>query len=137
VRGLEAEVRELKQLLDEKDEKIDMLSRLHSFSPASRKGSSSLSPINAAQIKEEMQTAKDEYLHVEIPAPVQAGAPSTGTSTTAAFIESFDEKIQEHEKRPANFSSTSFVSEPQALLHPNNAASKTPPRILSDQYISQ
>ena len=31
VRGLEAEVRELKQLLDEKDEKIDVLSRIHSF----------------------------------------------------------------------------------------------------------
>lgn len=32
VRSLEAEVRELKGLLDEKDEKIDVLSRLHSFS---------------------------------------------------------------------------------------------------------
>jgi hypothetical protein len=30
VRCLEAEVRELKELLDEKDEKIDMLSRIHS-----------------------------------------------------------------------------------------------------------
>src|SRR6266516_42481 len=29
VRGLEAEVRELKDLLDEKDEKIDMLSKMH------------------------------------------------------------------------------------------------------------
>ena len=34
VRLLEAEVRELKELLDEKDEKIDMLSRIHSHSPA-------------------------------------------------------------------------------------------------------
>jgi hypothetical protein len=33
VRALEAEVRELKELLDEKDEKIDMLSRIHSRSP--------------------------------------------------------------------------------------------------------
>jgi hypothetical protein len=33
VRALEAEVRELKDLLDEKDEKIDMLSRIHSHSP--------------------------------------------------------------------------------------------------------
>ena len=31
VRGLEAEVRELKALLDEKDEKIDLLSKIHSF----------------------------------------------------------------------------------------------------------
>jgi hypothetical protein len=34
VRLLEAEVRELKELLDEKDEKIDMLSRIHSHSPS-------------------------------------------------------------------------------------------------------
>jgi len=33
VRALESEVRELKDLLDEKDEKIDMLSRIHSHSP--------------------------------------------------------------------------------------------------------
>jgi hypothetical protein len=32
VRVLESEVRELKELLDEKDEKIDMLSRIHSHS---------------------------------------------------------------------------------------------------------
>jgi hypothetical protein len=37
VRSLEAEVRELKGLLDEKDEKIDVLSRLHSFSSPPRK----------------------------------------------------------------------------------------------------
>src|SRR5437667_6451599 len=42
VRSLEAEVRELKGLLDEKDEKIDVLSRIHSFSPTSRKSSSPL-----------------------------------------------------------------------------------------------
>ncbi|KAL8963178.1 MAG: hypothetical protein Q9183_005046, partial [Haloplaca sp. 2 TL-2023] len=35
VRSLEQEVRELKDLLDEKDEKIDILSRIHSASPVS------------------------------------------------------------------------------------------------------
>lgn len=33
VRALESETRELKSLLDEKDEKIDVLSRIYSFSP--------------------------------------------------------------------------------------------------------
>ncbi len=136
VRGLEAEVRELKQLLDEKDEKIDMLSRLHNFSSPSRKGSTSLSPEGAAQVKEDVQSSRDNCLHVEIPAPVQAGAPLTGTSTTAAFVESFDEKVQEHKKRPTNLASASLVSETQALHQPTSAVSKTPPRILSDQYIS-
>ena len=35
VRQLEAEVRGLKELLDAKDEQLDMLSRIHSFSPYS------------------------------------------------------------------------------------------------------
>lgn len=137
MRGLELEVRELKGLLDEKDEKIDMLSRLHSFSPASRKGSSSLSPTNAAQVKAEVETPREDILYVEIPAPVQHGAPSTGTSTTSAFIESFEQKIQEHEKRPANISSAALVEEANAAKVQPNSASKTPPRILSDQYISE
>jgi len=58
VRQLESEVRELKDLLDEKDEKIDMLSRLygnrpvapsHSHSPASDHHETS-----ASQTKEDM-----------------------------------------------------------------------------------
>ena len=136
VRGLEAEVRELKQLLDEKDEKIDMLSRLHSFSPASRKGSSSLSPGNTAQVKAEADAAREDVLHVEIPAPVQAGAPGTGTSTTSAFIEAFEQKAQGHDDRAQKVSSANFFSEPRVPHQPASGASKTPPRILSDQYIS-
>ena len=137
VRGLEAEVRELKQLLDEKDEKIDMLSRLHSFSSPSRKGSSSLSPGNAVQIKAELDAARDDTLHVEILAPVQSKSPSTGNSTTAAFVEAFEQKIQEHEKRPQNISAAALLKEPPAPRPSSNAASRTPPRILSDQYISK
>src|SRR5271168_4987160 len=66
VRGLEAEVRELKDLLDEKDEKIDMLSRIHNFSPPSRKCSASLSPGSSAQVKAELEPAREDLLHVEI-----------------------------------------------------------------------
>ncbi len=44
VRSLEQEVRELKDLLDEKDEKIDILSRIHSRSPTSSKSSNEHSP---------------------------------------------------------------------------------------------
>ena len=40
VRALETEVKELKDLLDEKDEKIDILSRIHSNSPSPRRPSS-------------------------------------------------------------------------------------------------
>jgi hypothetical protein len=65
VRSLEAEVRELKELLDEKDEKIDLLSRIHSFAPPSRKPSATLSPIISEEIKANIQASKDDIFHVE------------------------------------------------------------------------
>lgn len=46
VRALELEVRELKDLLDEKDEKIDMLSRMHSQTPLGRRKASLTPPTN-------------------------------------------------------------------------------------------
>lgn len=65
VRVLEGEVRELKDLLDEKDEKIDMLSRIHSQSPprTSSPGRSSKSPA----ISEPPQTPqeKDQVFKVQ------------------------------------------------------------------------
>ena len=63
VRQLEAEVRELKELLDEKDEKIDMLSRMHSHSPAAHsavRGSSIHSP-SASEPQEESQEKDDTF----------------------------------------------------------------------------
>ena len=53
VRALESEVKELKDLLDEKDEKIDILSRIHSKSPSLRRPSSTLSSsVDLAEVKE-------------------------------------------------------------------------------------
>jgi hypothetical protein len=63
VRLLEAEVRELKELLDEKDEKIDMLSRIHSHSPclqpAARRPSVH-SPISSVS-REDAQEKEDTF----------------------------------------------------------------------------
>jgi hypothetical protein len=60
---LEAEVRELKELLDEKDEKIDMLSRIHSHSPSAhsavRRPSIHSSPSSAS--REESQEKDDTF----------------------------------------------------------------------------
>src|ERR1700722_19473429 len=86
VRGLEAEVRELKDLLDEKDEKIDMLSRIHSFSPHSRKCSESLSPVTSDHVKSDLRSASQEFLQIETPAPVGPFVSSPNQSSTAAFI---------------------------------------------------
>ena len=53
VRALETEVKELKDLLDEKDEKIDILSRIHSNSPSIRRPSSTISSsVDLAEIKD-------------------------------------------------------------------------------------
>jgi hypothetical protein len=83
---LEAEVRELKDLLDEKDEKIDVLSRIHSFSLHSRKCSESLSPAASEQVKENLRSASQEFLQIETPAPVGPSISSPNQSSTAAFI---------------------------------------------------
>lgn len=63
VRALEGEVRELKELLDEKDEKIDMLSRIHSNSPqglSSARRPSVHSPITP-DVREESQEKEDTF----------------------------------------------------------------------------
>lgn len=68
VRLLESEVRELKELLDEKDEKIDMLSRIHSNSPVaypSGRRSSVQSP-GLSETRDESQE-KDETFKVQQP----------------------------------------------------------------------
>lgn len=135
VRGLEAEIRELKQLLDERDEKIDMLSRIHNFSPM-RKQSASLSP---AQIKDEVRSAQEEVLHIEIPAPVHPTATSGCTSTTSALIEAFDSKLQQQGRQCAAISPTALLtpaSNSTGSSVASTSPSAVPPRLLSDQYIS-
>lgn len=138
VRGLEAEVRELKQLLDEKDEKIDMLSRLHSFSPI-RKQSVSSSPANTSEIKSEVVSAQEEVLHVENPAPVDPNTTSAGPSTTSAFIEAFESRIQDQGRPCPTIAPSALLapvpSQTRFPAHLNNT-SVAPPRLLSDQYIS-
>lgn len=68
VRALETEVKELKDLLDEKDEKIDILSRIRSNSPSLRRPSSTLSSqTDLADVKEASETppAKGDTFRVQ------------------------------------------------------------------------
>ena len=139
VRGLEAEVRELKDLLDEKDEKIDMLSRLQSFSPSSRKCSTAMSPASAEQVKQELASAKEDVLLVEV-LSTSATSGVAGASSTTAFIEAFDQKARDdgHDDadiRPGKFAQLSHPLTPSSPLP--KASSKILPRLLSDQYISE
>ncbi len=93
MRALETEVKELKDLLDEKDEKIDILSKIYSLSPSMRRPSSTLSSsVDLAEVKE---TAEDtppqedtfriqqsqSLLHVEA-----SGSISMGASSGRSFV---------------------------------------------------
>jgi hypothetical protein len=89
VRSLETEVRELKDLLDEKDEKIDMLSKMH----ANRKPctpSSSPSPP-ADHPKESVAAAQKEDVFKVQASPLLLGADNSdsyfmGASSGRAFV---------------------------------------------------
>jgi hypothetical protein len=87
VRALESEVKDLKNLLDEKDEKIDVLSRIHSFSPSQR-----AAPIRSPSTSATTNPSSDEsegVIHVEkLPSqsPIQSSDnPYTALSSTQGF----------------------------------------------------
>lgn len=90
MRSLESEVRELKDLLDEKDEKIDMLSRMHS----NRRGSASLSAPLAAPSgdarRDSVVAVKEDVFRVQA-SPLLLGMENEdsyfmGASSGRAFV---------------------------------------------------
>src|SRR5438045_123408 len=62
VRSLEAEVRELKDLLDEKDEKIDLLSKMHENR---RQSHCTSSPTSTPEVKNEGSPPKEDVFRVQ------------------------------------------------------------------------
>lgn len=88
VRTLEAEVRELKDLLDEKDEKIDMLSKMHSNRRPSTGGGSPVAEIRKAIAA--TPPPKEDVFRVQA-SPVLLGAENSdsyfmGASSGRAFV---------------------------------------------------
>ncbi|CAI6332646.1 unnamed protein product [Periconia digitata] len=143
VRVLEGEVRELKDLLDEKDEKIDMLSRIHSHSPARtsspRRSSKSPSPLEPPQTSQE----KHHVFKVQ-QAPVllddeNRDAYLVGSSSGRAFV-AFKQHAQETGMSCSDVNSNVFFGTGTAsnpLNSPRRAVSfKAPPRLVSDQMIN-
>ena len=95
MRALEAEVRELKDLLDEKDEKIDMLSKMHSnIGDMSRRrmSSASISACPPAEtIKEELLVLPKEDIFRIQASPLLLGSETSdsyfmGASSGRAFV---------------------------------------------------
>ena len=90
VRALEAEVRELKDLLDEKDEKIDLLSKIHAFSPG-RRLSNTASPTALDTAASPQHESGEEVFKVQqvpfLQKPEQKSDPFfMGSSSTRAFV---------------------------------------------------
>lgn len=88
VRSLETEVKDLKELLDEKDEKIDVLSRIHSFSPPSQRAAAARSPSASATVKSSSSDSSDGIIRVERSSTRQSRQsqnPFTGFSSTQGF----------------------------------------------------
>ncbi|KAI1502861.1 fungal-specific transcription factor domain-containing protein [Biscogniauxia marginata] len=141
VRQLETEVRELKDLLDEKDEKIDMLSRMHGRRPMN--GGSAGSPKSTESKRDSSSSAKEDVFRVQA-SPLLLGVENSdsyfmGPSSGRAFIETFKRKIQESGKSCSDFN-------PEAFLHiqgcqplvtkPPPQSSRVPPRLFSDRCVN-
>lgn len=142
VRQLEAEVRELKDLLDEKDEKIDMLSKIH----GDRRGPPSVSapsPSTPDARLDSQPGSKEDSFRVQA-SPLLLGVENSdsyymGSSSGRAFIESFKRKIQESGKPSTDFN-------PEAFLHIQGCAPlstdtgdvslRIPPRLFSDRCVN-
>ena len=144
VRALESEVRELKDLLDEKDEKIDMLSRINPNSSThilvDRRPSNTLSPISIGDVKDEM---KDEVFKIQQSPYLldENGMESifAGTSSGRTLVEAFKRKLQENGQSCSEIETDAFFtpSQEQKIKSPTGPVEMTlPPRLVSDQLVS-
>ncbi|KAL5868956.1 DNA-binding transcription factor cat8 [Pyricularia oryzae] len=144
VRALEAEVRDLKDLLDEKDEKIDMLSRMHGNSRKQSQGFSATPPRDPARDASGSPKIKEDTFRVSA-SPLVLGVENSdsyqmGSSSGRAFIETFKRKLLEAGKPCPDFN-------PEAFLHiqgcypllphlPKEEQLGAPPRLFSDRCVN-
>ncbi|KAL8686683.1 MAG: hypothetical protein Q9218_006939 [Villophora microphyllina] len=165
VRSLEQEVRELKDLLDEKDEKIDILSRIHSGSQASRRPSSETAPTPTFDTKPSVvhEAPKEDTFRVQESPDLFdgeadsyfmgassgrgfVGMPSILTSTARiqllTQVDTFKAKVGESGKQCPNIGTQAFFAScksPPASPRGSPAkplTAKAPPRLVSDQMIN-
>ncbi|KAJ5728831.1 uncharacterized protein N7483_003339 [Penicillium malachiteum] len=142
VRALESEVRELKDLLDEKDEKIDVLSRIHSFSLSQRTALPRSPPTSAAPtINKPINDESEGMIHIVRPAsqiaPSQNSNPYTAFSSTQGFAGVLTDTLVNQSKSASKIPTNTLtkLSAPvsRGML---NQPIKTPPRLVSDQLIN-
>ncbi|KAF2758316.1 hypothetical protein EJ05DRAFT_485457 [Pseudovirgaria hyperparasitica] len=149
VRALELEVRELKDLLDEKDEKIDLLSRLHpSHSP--RLTSSPIHhptdpPTPTTEKREESQEKDDTFKLQQSPLLMEddnGDSYFAGLSSGHTLVDAFKLRVQGTQRpcseiRPDSFFRPRHVSVVEIEQNGSRIVSwKAPPRMVSDQMIN-
>ncbi|KAL8754865.1 MAG: hypothetical protein Q9184_004984 [Pyrenodesmia sp. 2 TL-2023] len=147
VRSLEQEVRELKDLLDEKDEKIDILSRIHSGSPASRRSSNEQSPSGGSEdnTPDESEHPQQDVFRVQQSSSLLNGEADSyfmGASSGRSFIDTFKCKAETSGKPCLDFETDTFFSSCESPPASHKASPlqvsemKAPPRLVSDQMIN-
>ncbi|MCJ1250821.1 hypothetical protein MMC30_008049 [Trapelia coarctata] len=139
-------MRELKDLLDEKDEKIDILSRIHSFSSPRRSSTTSeLSTAHAEEANLPPTPIKEDVFKVQqspylLDSDKKSDPFFMGASSGRAFVDAFKSKLQESGKSNSNFNTKAFftpsATTPSSPKVSGNFTAKVPPRLLSDQMIN-
>lgn len=147
VRALEAEVRELKGLLDEKDEKLEMLSRIQSTSPrmSQRKKSLSAQPPSPATEESRQQEKDNTFKVIQSQSLVNdenSDPHFIGTSNGQSLIDAFQAKIQEVSQTAVDVDMNAnafFASDARAsttTVQSKAVCWQAPARLVSDQLIN-
>ncbi|KAL9059710.1 MAG: hypothetical protein Q9162_001011 [Coniocarpon cinnabarinum] len=149
VRALELEIRELKDLLDAKDDKIDMLSKLHSPSHAtfsgSRRPSSKQSPSSPATALESLEEEPSQSFRMHQDPVLHAGDHHdprfTSQSNSCALLEAVKTKAQEVDRPCPDFdidqlAPTTCPKVGAASRPVVKPSSHGPSRLISDQMVN-
>ncbi|OAQ97447.1 hypothetical protein LLEC1_01817 [Akanthomyces lecanii] len=146
VRALETEVRELKDLLDEKDEKIDMLSAMHKGRRLSTtSGASSTLHDTSISSDGSKDTISDKQDTFRVQAsPLLLGVENSdayfmGASSGRTFITALKRKLQESGKPCSEFNPEAFLHVqgcPPLTPNPPEASLRVPPRLFTDRCVN-
>lgn len=145
VRALEAEVRVLKGLLDEKDEKLEMLSRIQSNSPRMSQRKKSLPEQHSSPETEEseQQEKGDTFKVVQSQSLVNdenSDPHFIGSSHGQSLIDAFQAKIQDVSQTAVDMNAKAFFARDARTLttsaQPQVICWQAPARLVSDQLIN-
>ncbi|EGX95866.1 C6 transcription factor FacB [Cordyceps militaris CM01] len=146
VRALETEVRELKDLVDEKDEKMDMLSAMHKGLPRRLSTAWASPPLHhdaGSQASKDGILDKEDTFRVQA-SPLLLGVENSdayfmGASSGRTFITALKRKLQESGKPCSEFNPEAFLHVqgcPPLTPNPPEASLRIPPRLFTDRCVN-